>query len=86
VNIEFTETYRWVVPAGYLENACCLLPKATERTDPSALELPGAKASQPAARLLDRLTPAERLVAVHIAQGLSNKEISAALSSRRRRS
>ena len=29
--------------------------------------------------LLDRLTPAERLVAVHVAQGLSNKEISSAI-------
>jgi DNA-binding NarL/FixJ family response regulator len=29
--------------------------------------------------LLGRLTPAERLVTVHMAQGLSNKEIAAAL-------
>jgi DNA-binding NarL/FixJ family response regulator len=29
--------------------------------------------------LLGRLTPAERLVAVHVAQGLSNKEVSSAL-------
>lgn len=41
---------------------------------PMVCQLPVPSAS------LDRLTAAERLVAVHVAQGLSNKEIASLLS------
>ena len=46
-----------------------------ERADPSALEQLEVKSLH----LLSQLTPAERLVALHEAQGMSNKEICSAL-------
>ncbi len=76
------------VPASYLAGASCLLPEPVGRglrTPPtgaaSGTTEGGVRRPRPAEReeLLGRLSPAERLVAIHVAQGLSNKEISSAL-------
>jgi two-component system response regulator DevR len=86
------EKHPRLVPASYLDGASCLLPAYAElrrgkprvepglRTglSPFAQNLPGGQV--PPRELLFRLTPAERLVVIHVAQGLSNKEISSALN------
>ncbi|MDI1336014.1 MAG: LuxR C-terminal-related transcriptional regulator [Lacunisphaera sp.] len=68
-----SETHSRLVPASYLDGASCQLP--VERADLSAFERPGVRPLH----LLSQLTPAERLVAIHAAHGMSNKEICSAL-------
>lgn len=78
-----------LVPASYLDGASCLLPRRSPiSTSGIKPNLPGLPAKGPAtvegqvspSKLLARLSLAERLVAIHVAQGLSNKEISSALN------
>jgi DNA-binding NarL/FixJ family response regulator len=62
------EKHPRLVPASYLDGAACPLPEVT-RADPSTPQRLEVKPLH----LLARLTPAERLVAVHVAQSLSNQ-------------
>ena len=75
------ERHSGYVPASYLDGASCLLPEVVgrDRLIPPlpALAEGGIRRSRPAVE--DAFTPAERVVVGLVCEGMSNKEIAAAL-------
>jgi len=71
------EKHAQLVPARSLVGAGCQLSELARLASDSPATW--AKLGPTGDAMLMSLTPAERLVAIHVAQGLSNKEISSAL-------